>query len=123
MKPLQLLAALPGATREDLARLLPDLKRSALMVGSAEAAAEALSPGISLLLLDLSLPDLDLAALRRSLSPRLEEPDSLDAAERRHIALVLWHTAGNKRKAAHILGISRSTLLNKVRKYRLDPVR
>lgn len=123
MKPLQLLAALPGATREDLARLLPDLKRSALMVGSAEAAAEALSPGISLLLLDLSLPDLDLAALRRSLSPRLEEPDSLDAAERRHIALVLRHTAGNKRKAAHILGISRSTLLNKVRKYRLDPVR
>lgn len=123
MKPLQLLAALPGATREDLARLLPDLKRSALMVGSAEAAAEALSPGISLLLLDLSLPDLDLAALRRSLSPRLEEPDSLDAAERRHIALVLRHTAGNKRKAAHILGISRSTLLNKVRKYRLEAVR
>ena len=123
MKPLQLLAALPGATREDLARLLPDLKRSALVVGSAEAAAEELSPGISLLLLDLSLPDLDLAALRRSLSPRLEEPDSLDAAERRHIALVLRHTAGNKRKAAHILGISRSTLLNKVRKYRLDPVR
>ena len=124
MSPLHTRAAPPGATRpEDLARLLPNLERSALVVGSAEAAAEALSPDIDLVLLDLSLPDLDLAALRRALSPRLEEPDSLDAAERRHIALVLRHTAGNKRQAAHILGISRSTLLNKVRKYRLEAVR
>jgi DNA-binding protein Fis len=33
---------------------------------------------------------------------------------------MLRHTAGNRRKAAHLLGISRSTLLNKVRKYGLD---
>jgi DNA-binding NtrC family response regulator len=46
-------------------------------------------------------------------------PDSLEAAERRHIALVLRHTHGNKRQAAHLLGISRSTLLHKVRKYGL----
>jgi polyisoprenoid-binding protein YceI len=46
-------------------------------------------------------------------------PDSLEAAERRHIALVLRHTRGNKRQAAHLLGISRSTLLHKVRKYGL----
>ena len=46
-------------------------------------------------------------------------PDSLEAAERRHIALMLRHTGGNKRQAAHLLGISRSTLLHKVRKYGL----
>jgi DNA-binding protein Fis len=45
----------------------------------------------------------------------------LEAAERRHIALMLRHTSGNKRRAALLLGISRSTLLHKVRKYRLDP--
>ncbi|MFL5534346.1 MAG: helix-turn-helix domain-containing protein [Gemmatimonadales bacterium] len=44
----------------------------------------------------------------------------MEAAERRHLSLVLRHTAGNKRRAALILGISRSTLLNKVRKYRLE---
>ena len=48
------------------------------------------------------------------------EPDSLDAAERRHIALTLRYTGGNRRRAAQLLGISRSTLLHKVRKYGLD---
>lgn len=47
-------------------------------------------------------------------------PESLEEAERRHLALVLRHTSGNKRKAALLLGISRSTLLNKVRKYGLE---
>jgi DNA-binding NtrC family response regulator len=121
MKPPQLLAALPDSSRrEDLARLLHDTERSALVVNSAKAAAEALTGDVDMVLLDLSLSDLDLTALRQALSPPLQEPDSLDAAERRHLALVLRHTAGNKRKAALILGISRSTLLNKVRKYRLD---
>ena len=32
---------------------------------------------------------------------------------------MLKHTGGNKRQAAHLLGISRSTLLHKVRKYGL----
>lgn len=121
MKPPQLLAALPDSSRrEDLARLLHDTERSALVVNSAKAAAEALTGDVDMVLLDLSLPDLDLTSLRQALNPPLQEPDSLDAAERRHLALVLRHTAGNKRKAALILGISRSTLLNKVRKYRLD---
>jgi DNA-binding NtrC family response regulator len=121
MKPPQILVALADPSRRgDLVRLLREVERSPLIVGSAEAAAEALTADVNMVLLDLSLPDLDLAALRRALSPAFQEPDSLDAAERRHLALVLRHTAGNKRKAAHILGISRSTLLNKVRKYRLE---
>jgi DNA-binding NtrC family response regulator len=73
------------------------------------------------MVVDLTWPGLDLPSLRRALSPADDaEPDSLAAAERRHLALVLRHTSGNKRKAAHLLGISRSTLLNKVRKYRLE---
>jgi polyisoprenoid-binding protein YceI len=58
--------------------------------------------------------------LREALVPAVPAaPDSLEAAERRHIALMLRHTGGNKRQAAHLLGISRSTLLHKVRKYGL----
>lgn len=86
------------------------------------SAAEALAaPGFDTLVLDLGTPDLDLARLREALAPgRPAEPDSLAQAERRHIALALAHTRGNKRQAAQLLGISRSTLLHKVRKYRLE---
>jgi DNA-binding NtrC family response regulator len=72
-----------------------------------------------LLVLDPALPSVDSAALRQAIAAAPTAPDSLHAAERRHLALVLRHTSGNKRKAAHLLGISRSTLLNKVRKYGL----
>jgi DNA-binding NtrC family response regulator len=87
--------------------------------GAAAAAAIGV-PGFDALLLDLGLPELDLTRLREALAPpESVAPDSLEAAERRHIALMLRHTGGNKRQAAHLLGISRSTLLHKVRKYGL----
>jgi DNA-binding NtrC family response regulator len=87
--------------------------------GSAAAAAIGV-PGFDAMLLDLGLADLDLSRLREALAPtEPATPDSLEAAERRHIALMLRHTGGNKRQAAHLLGISRSTLLHKVRKYGL----
>jgi DNA-binding NtrC family response regulator len=88
----------------------------------AAAAVEALgTPGFDLLVLDLGLPELSLATLRHALaSTEVGEPDSLEAAERRHIALMLRYTGGNRRRAAHLLGISRSTLLHKVRKYGLE---
>jgi DNA-binding NtrC family response regulator len=74
-----------------------------------------------LLVLDPALPSVDFAALRQAISSEVPAmPDSLEDAERRHLALMLRHTSGNKRKAAHLLGISRSTLLNKVRKYGLE---
>lgn len=51
--------------------------------------------------------------------PQIAATAPLDAAEKEHIALTLRHTRGNKRQAAHLLGIARSTLLAKVRKYGL----
>jgi DNA-binding NtrC family response regulator len=72
-----------------------------------------------LLLLDLNLSGLDRSALTQSIKGAGIATDTLEAAERRHLASVLRHTGGNKRRAAQLLGISRSTLLNKVRKYGL----
>jgi DNA-binding NtrC family response regulator len=122
MKPLHVLVVHRDAGRRDeLVGVLRRADHTAVAAASAGAAAEAMATDIDAVLLDLNLPDLDMSALRRALSPSTSlEPDSLEAAERRHLSLVLRHTAGNKRKAAHILGISRSTLLNKVRKYGLE---
>jgi DNA-binding NtrC family response regulator len=120
MKPLHFLVVNHDAQRrEELVALLRGAAHDAV---SAPSAAEAMATaGFDALLLDLGLPDLDLVALRRAIAPPdIAEPDSLESAERQHLALVLRHTSGNKRKAAHLLGISRSTLLNKVRKYGLE---
>jgi DNA-binding NtrC family response regulator len=113
-------------------RLLAAMFRAAGHVTIAEqagrAAADALvagpaaaTPGFDLLVLDLSLPELDLDALRRSVAPGVRTPpDSLDSAERRHLVRALEHTGGNRRQAALLLGISRSTLLNKIRRYGIE---
>jgi len=47
-------------------------------------------------------------------------PVSLDDVERRHILNTLNHTGWNKSKTAGILGIERSTLDRKIRRYQLD---
>jgi len=107
--------------REGLVSLLRGGGYTTLAADNACSAAAQLGAEVDLLLVDLRQPDVDRAALREALiPPGTAEPDSLQAAERRHLSLVLRHTAGNKRRAALILGISRSTLLNKVRKYRLE---
>src|SRR3954453_160591 len=120
MAPQNILVVHGDPVRRD--ELVSSLRQSELAPidadGLARAAAQ-LNSTVDLLLLDLRLPGLDLEALRQALSPESAEPDSLDAAERRHLSRVLRHTAGNKRRAALILGISRSTLLHKVRKYHL----
>jgi DNA-binding NtrC family response regulator len=115
--------------RQALAALLRREGHVAVPEGSASTAAQGLTvepggaaPGFDLLAVDLRHPEIDLAALRDALAPRSQlPPDPLDAAERRHILFVLAHTGGNRRKAAQLLGISRSTLLNKLRRYGAEP--
>jgi DNA-binding NtrC family response regulator len=90
------------------------------------AAAAALVAGAQggetpgLLVLDLSLPELDLQRLREALGESAPPPEPLDAVERRQIAAMLRHTGGNRRKAAQLLGLARSTLLAKIRRYGLE---
>ena len=122
MKPLHVLVLNRSPDRLDaLVALLQSADYRVDATTDDASALESLrGTGTDALLLDLGMPGLDLPALRRALFPTdTGEPESLDFAERRHLALVLRHTGGNKRKAAHLLGISRSTLLNKVRKYGL----
>lgn len=88
------------------------------LAGEVLAAAEA-----EYLVLGLSLPSLDLDALRRAIDPASAgtvEPVSLDAVERKHIEGVLQQTGGNRSRAARLLGISRSTLHAKIRRYGLE---
>ncbi len=122
MSPLHLLVLQrDAARREALIGMLRAAGHQAAAAPDAPAAALGIGvPGFDTLVLDLGYPDLDLGQLRQSLtSDAPGAPDSLAAAERRHISLTLRHTNGNKRRAALLLGISRSTLLNKVRKYGL----
>lgn len=89
----------------------------------AAAAALVGSPGAEtpgLLVLDLTLPELDLQRLREALGESAPPPEPLDAVERRQIAAMLRHTGGNRRKAAQLLGLARSTLLAKIRRYGLE---
>jgi DNA-binding NtrC family response regulator len=122
MTRMHILVLEPDADRRDaLLGMLRAQGHHAVAAPDAAAAAAAIgTPGFDALLLDLGLPELDPGRLRHALVPaQPSAPDSLEAAERRHIALALRHTGGNKRQAAHLLGISRSTLLHKVRKYGL----
>jgi len=45
---------------------------------------------------------------------------SLEDVERDHIKKIVSFTGGNKTKAAQILGISRISLLSKIKKYKLE---
>jgi DNA-binding NtrC family response regulator len=123
MAPLHVLVLSRGSEQRDaLVTALRVAGHQVVSVPDAPAAAEAMSsPGFDALVLDLGWPELETARLREALAPTdAPEPDNLDAAERRHIALTLRYTGGNRRRAAQLLGISRSTLLHKVRKYDLD---
>jgi len=71
---------------------------------------------------DLMLSNLatagDTADLTTSISGY--EPATLDEIERRHILATLHNTGWNKSRTAKILGIERSTLDRKIRRYELD---
>ncbi len=118
---LLLLAANPER-RRSLADPLRTAGAAVIETHDAAVAAESLAtPGFDAVLIDLDLPSLDTAALRAAIAPSDPgPPESLAEVERRHIAGMLRRTNGNRRQAALILGISRSTLLHKIRKYRLE---
>jgi DNA-binding NtrC family response regulator len=68
---------------------------------------------------EISLEDLP-AGVRQAGGSGAQARMSLEDVERAYIAEILDFTRGKKSKAAEILGISRKTLLEKRKKYRLD---
>ncbi len=124
MKPLRVLVLDRNPERrQKLVSLLRGADHQVDATGDASTAAGSIGGAVfDALLMDLDVPELDLTALSRVIYPEGADPESLEEAERRHLALTLRHTSGNKRRAAQLLGISRSTLLNKVRKYGLVPL-
>ena len=109
MNSLRILFILPEGDTP-LASLAAALRESghAVRVASPTEAAE---------LLETAAERFD--AVLRAPGAEVVAPTPLEHAEKRHIAATLNHTRGNKRQAAHLLGIARSTLLAKVRKYEL----
>lgn len=121
MGALQILVVSSEDTR---ARPLVDLLRAAgyqvvVEPDHAAAAVVVTQDPLDLLVLDLHAPGTDVAALAAALTPPgiSAPPVSLEAVERAHILLALRYTHGNKRRAAQLLGIARSTLIQKVRRY------
>jgi Nif-specific regulatory protein len=71
---------------------------------------------------DLALTKLSTAGDTADVMPAVGafEPLSLDEVERRHILATLRATNWNKSQTASILGIERSTLDRKIRRYEID---
>lgn len=123
MKPSHILVLDTDPSRRDgLVNALKGSGHLPVVVGNPTEAARALAvPGLDVAVVSLDAPGFDQMMFREALAPgEPAEPESLDIVERRHIARTLTYTRGNKRRAAHLLGIARSTLLAKVRKYGLD---
>jgi transcriptional regulator with PAS, ATPase and Fis domain len=57
---------------------------------------------------------------QRATTDRRYHPQSLSELERRHIERTLRHHSGNRTRAALELGISRATLINKIKAYSLN---
>jgi DNA-binding NtrC family response regulator len=108
--------------RDGLVHALKGSGHLPVVVGDTTEAARALAvPGLDVAVVALGAPGLDQGLLREAIAPAEPvEPEPLEEVERRHIARTLAYTRGNKRRAAHLLGIARSTLLAKVRKYALE---
>jgi two-component system response regulator HydG len=57
---------------------------------------------------------------RPGVGDRRHTPLSLDDLERQHIERTLKHHGGNRTRAAQELGISRATLINKIKRYSIS---
>lgn len=106
MRPLHLQLLINDPGREDVAALLAALRAAGHFVATEAGATPP--PGVP------DAPDFVIADAAAQ-----PVPESLEAAESRHIAAMLRHTGGNRRQAALMLGVARSTLLAKIRKYGL----
>ena len=101
------------------------LREAGHQVGTARepiaAGPQLLDPGLDAVVVDLTVPGLDREGLGQALglSTGSALPEPLEAVERRHILATLAFTGGNKRRAASLLGIARSTLIQKVRRYEI----
>lgn len=88
--------------------------------GGEDGAAALRGMAADALVVDLTLPALDREGLAALLAPDLTlPPESLELVELHHIRRTLAYTGGNRLRAAALLGISRSTLLHKIRRYGL----
>ena len=106
MRPLHIQLLVTDPEREDVVSLRDALRAAGHVVvaGEVQHVPEGVGPG----------PDFVIAE-----GAAVPTPASMEAAETRHINAVLRFTGGNKRQAALLLGIARSTLLAKIRKYGL----
>ena len=95
----------------------------AVRADAVAAADDVRARACELAVIDLRSPHVSAADLARAIAPDATiVPEPLDEIEKRHIAAMLRHTRGNKRQAAILLGIARSTLIQKVRLYSLGAV-
>lgn len=106
MHPLHVQLLVSDPEREDVVSLCNTLRSAGHVVvdGEVERLPEGVARGADFVVTEAAA---------------VPAPESLEAAEARHIRAVLRFTEGNKRQAALLLGIARSTLLAKVRRYRL----
>ena len=106
MRPLHIQLLVTDPQREDVAALCRALRAAGHVVvdGEVRQLPEGVPTGADFIITEAAA---------------VPTPESLDAAEARHLRAVLRFTGGNKRQAALLLGVARSTLLAKIRKYRL----
>lgn len=125
MRTLQILIVAPDDVRShELAELLRSAGHQVAVEPDPAAAALAMGrQALDTLVIDLRAPATDLEALGAALTPpgTPPPPAPLEVIERAHILVALRHTRGNKRRAAQLLGIARSTLIQKVRRYQIQP--
>ncbi len=106
MKPLHIRLVVTDAEREDVAALRDALRAAGHVVVDQDVAQlpAATSPAPDFVVTDAAAQPV---------------PESLAGAEARHLRAMLRFTRGNRRQAALLLGIARSTLLAKMRRYGL----
>ena len=82
--------------------------------------AMILARGVSQLGVEHLPPDLRKGGGGGGGGERRHQPQALDEVARVHIEKTLRFHGGNRTRAAHELGISRATLINKIKVYGLD---